>query len=332
MMNAKITHIEYYLPEKTLTNEDLARDNPAWNFGLIAPKTGVLSRHIAVEGESASDLAIRAAELLIENNNIDRSAIDALLFCTQSPDYILPTTACVMQERLRLSSGTAAFDFNLGCSGYIYGLAIAGAMVNSGIAKKALLICAETYSKYIAADDRTARTVFGDGGSATLVEPSADGGMLGPFVLGTDGKGKDKIMVRTENDSGGPGSLSGAYPKERLHIDGASVFMFTMNKVPVCVKELLDKAKKNISDIDLFIFHQASKIVIDNIIRILSLDETKVFRGYRDVGNTVSASIPIALKQAQEEGRIKKGDLVMLVGFGVGYSWGANLIRWEGKL
>ncbi|MBU0605759.1 MAG: ketoacyl-ACP synthase III [Candidatus Omnitrophica bacterium] len=319
MINAKITHIEYYLPEKIVTNEDLAKDNPDWNFKLIEPKTGILSRHIVGEGESASDLAIHAAELLIEKNGIDRSTIDALLFCTQSPDYILPTTACAMQERLKLSSGTAAFDFNLGCSGYIYGLAIAGAMVNSGISTKVMLLCAETYSKYIAADDRTARTVFGDGGSATLIESSEASGALGPFVLGTDGKGKDKIMVS-------------AYPDERLHIDGAAVFMFTMNKVPACVTELLAKAKKNISDIDLFVFHQASKVVIDNIVRILSLDESKVFRGYEDVGNTVSASIPIALKQAQEDGRVKKGDLIMLVGFGVGYSWGATLIRWKERL
>ena len=315
MINAKITHIEYYLPGKIVTNKDLAKDNPDWDFKLIEPKTGILSRHIAGEGESASDLAVRAAERLFEKNSIDRNSVDTLIFCTQSPDYLLPTTACVMQEKLRLPVNTAAFDFNLGCSGYIYGLAIAGAMANAGISRRALLLCAETYSKYIAPDDRTSRTVFGDGGAATLIEPSKDAGMLGPFVLGTDGKGMDKIIVR----------------EQRLHIDGPAVFMFTMNKVPECVNELLVKSGKKISDIDLFVFHQASKIVIDNIVRILSLDESKVFRGYEKIGNTVSASIPIALKQAEEEGRIKKGDLAMLVGFGVGYSWGASLLRREGR-
>lgn len=315
-MNAKITHIEYYLPGKVVTNKDLAKDNPDWDFKLIEPKTGVLSRHIAKDDEHASDMAIHAAELLLKKDGIDRSSIDALLFCTQSPDYILPTTACVMQERLKLPTDTAALDFNLGCSGYIYGLAVAGAMISSGISKKALLLCAETYSKYISPNDRTSRTVFGDGAAATIVEPSKDAGSLGPFVLGTDGKGKDKLIVR----------------EGHLYLDGPAIFMFTMNKVPVCVRELLAKAQKDISDIDLFIFHQASKVVIDNIIRILSLDESKVFRGYEKVGNTVSASIPIALKQAEEEGRCKKGDLIMLVGFGVGYSWGANLIRLEGRI
>lgn len=316
MINAKITHIEYYLPERIVTNRDLAKDNPGWDFKLIEPKTGVLSRHIAAAGESASDLAVRAAEQLFKRVNVDRDSIDALLFCTQSPDYALPTTACIIQEKLKLSTGTAAFDFNLGCSGYIYGLAVAGAMVNAGISNKVLLLCAETYSKYISPDDRTSRTVFGDGGSATIIAPSKDAGMLGPFVLGTDGKGMDKIIVR----------------EGRLHVDGPAVFMFTMNKVPACVRELLIRVGKKTSDIDLFVFHQASKVVIDNIVRILSLNESKVFRGYEKVGNTVSASVPIALKQAQEEGRVKKGDLIMLVGFGVGYSWGANLVRWEGRI
>ena len=314
MIKAKITHIEYYLPERIVTNKDLVKDNTDWDFKLIEPKTGVLSRHIVKEDEPSSDLAVRAAEKLFEKNDIDRNSIDTLLFCTQSPDYILPTTACVIQEKLKLPTNTLAFDFNLGCSGYIYGLAVAGSMVSAGISKKVLLLCAETYSKYIAPDDRTSRTVFGDGGAATLITPSKTAGMLGPFVLGTDGKGKDKIIVR----------------QQRLHVDGPAVFMFTMNKVPICVKELLAKSKKKISDIDQFIFHQASKVVIDNIVRILSLDESRVFRGYEKVGNTVSASIPIALKQAQEEECIKKGDLIMLVGFGVGYSWGANLVTWEG--
>lgn len=316
MINAGISGIGYYLPEKIITNRDLVKDNPDWDFRLIEPKTGILSRHIAGKDESASDLAVRAAEILFKRNNVDRNSIDALLFCTQSPDYALPTTACLIQERLKLPLSTAAFDFNLGCSGYIYGLAIGSAMVSSGLSKKVLLLCAETYSKYIAPDDRTSRTVFGDGGAATLIEPSKAAGMLGPFVFGTDGKGKDKIIVRDG----------------QIHVDGPAVFMFTMNKVPVCVKELLDKAGKEISDIDLFVFHQASKVVIDNIIRILSLDESKVFRGYEKTGNTVSASIPIALKQAQDEGRIREGDLVMLVGFGVGYSWGANLVRWGGSI
>jgi len=318
-MNAKITHIEYYLPEKVVTNSDLVRENPDWDFKRIESKTGVISRHIAGKDERASGLAIRAAEQLFEKNKIDRKSVDTLIFCTQSPDHVLPTTACVIQDKLGLLTDVAAFDFNLGCSGYIYGLAITGSMINSGISKRALLLCGETYSKIILPDDRTARTVFGDGAAATLIESSRQPGMLGPFVLGTDGKGIEKIFMGVE-------------PRPHIHIDGPAVFMFTMNKVPICVNELLVKAQMKLSDIDLFIFHQASKVVIDNIVRILSLDENKVFRGYEKTGNTVSASIPIALKQAIESERVKKGDLIMLVGFGVGYSWGASLVRWEGEI
>jgi len=331
MINAKINHIEYYLPEKIVTNKDLAKENPDWNFDLIEPKTGVLSRHITTQSEHASDLAVRAAEKLLEKNNIDRKSIDTLLFCTQSPDYLLPTTACVMQERLKLLTNTAALDFNLGCSGYIYGLALVGGMMRAGISKRTLLLCADTYSKYISPRDRTCRTVFGDGGTATLIDLSKSDEALGPFVLGTDGKGRDKIIVRQKNNPAGVDFDADIDLNQHLYVDGAAVFMFTMAKVPECVAELLAKAGKKIDDIDLFIFHQASKVVIDKIISKLSLNESKVFRGYEKIGNTVSASIPIALKQAEEESRLKKGDLIMLVGFGVGFSWGACLVQWEGK-
>ena len=328
MINAKITHIEYYLPEKIITNKDLTKNNPKWDFKSIEAKTGILSRHIADKDERASDLAVNAAEKLFKKNNINRNSVDTLLFCTQSPDYLLPTTACLIQHRLGLPTSTAALDFNLGCSGYVYGLAVGKAMINTGISKKVLLLCAETYSKYISPNDRTSRTIFGDGAAATLIEPSGDACALGPFVLGSDGRGKDKIIVRQEKGTGSVDSNAGTGLKQRLYVDGASVFMFSMNRVPECTKELLAKAGKKIDDINLFVFHQASKIVIDNIIRKLSLDESKVFRGYEKIGNTVSASIPIALKQAEDKNLLKKGDLIMLVGFGVGYSWGACLLRW----
>ncbi|MFC1576160.1 3-oxoacyl-ACP synthase III family protein [Candidatus Omnitrophota bacterium] len=331
MINAKINHIEYYLPDKIVTNKDLAKENPDWNFDLIESKTGVLSRHVTTQNEHASLLAVRAAEKLLEKNNIDRKSIDTLLFCTQSPDYLLPTTACVIQERLKLPTTVAAFDFNLGCSGYIYGLAVAGSMMRAGISKRTLLLCADTYSKYISPHDRTSRTIFGDGGTATLIDLSKSDEALGPFVLGTDGKGRDKIIVRQKNNPAGVDFDSGIDLNQRLYVDGAAVFMFTMAKVPECVTELLAKAGKKIDDIDLFVFHQASKIVIDKIVSKLSLNESKVFRGYEKIGNTVSASIPIALKQAAEESRLKNGDLIMLVGFGVGFSWGGCLVRWEGK-
>lgn len=318
MMDVKISQIEYYLPETLVTNEDLAKEKPEWQFNLIESKTGIFSRHIAGIDERASDLAVAAAEKLFRNDNIDRDTIDALIFCTQSPDSPLPTTACVIQDRLKLRTSTASFDFNLGCSGYVYGLAISKAMIKGGISERVLLLCAETYSKYISANDRTSRTVFGDAGTATIIEQANNNESVGPFILGTDGRGKDKIIVpRSINES-----------KPCLYLNGPGVLMFTMQIVPACVNELLARTKKIISDVDLFIFHQASKVVIDNIIRILALEESKVFRNYEKIGNTVSATIPIALKQAAEQNVLKKGDLVMLVSFGVGYSWGACFVRW----
>lgn len=327
-MNIKISHIEYYLPDKIVKNEDLAKENPEWNFSLIVAKTGIIARHVAKKNENASDLSVNAAEKIFQKGYVDRNSIDTIIFCTQSPDFQLPTTACILQERLNLPISTAAFDFNLGCSGYIYGLAISNAMVKGGISRKVLLLCAETYSKYISKTDRTTRTVFGDGGSATVVERSNDSKSIGPFILRSDGRGWEKIIVRQDIQGSRLDKEVSGNSKGRLYVDGAGVLMFTMRRVPECVHELLEKSKKSIDDIDMFIFHQASKVVIDNIIRILSLKETKVFRGYEKIGNTISASIPIALKQAEEQNRLKAGDLIMLVGFGVGLSWGSCLIKW----
>jgi 3-oxoacyl-[acyl-carrier-protein] synthase-3 len=324
----KISCIEYYLPKRVVTNQELAKENPDWDFSLIESKTGILSRYVAGIDERASDLALCAAEKLFQECSIDRDSIDTLLFCTQSPDYVLPTTACIIQERLKLRTQTAAFDFNLGCSGFIYGLAMGDSMIRGGISERVLLLCAETYSKYISNDDRSSRTIFGDAGAATIIERSNDDSSIGPFTLRTDGSGKDKIIVQQNKQNVRIKNNSKNNLSQRLYIDGPGVFMFTMQRVPECVNELLSKANKTIDDIDLFIFHQASKVVIDNIVRILSLDESKVFRNYERIGNTVSASIPIALKQASEQKLLRRGDLIILVGFGVGLSWGSCFVQW----
>lgn len=327
-MNVQISRIEFCLPGTRVTNEDLAAENPDWDFNLIEAKTGVRCRHIAGPEERASDLAVKAAERLLEKSGMARESIDVLLLCTQSPDHVLPTTACILQNRLRLPTSVASFDVNLGCSAFVYGLSVSSAMIVSGQAKRVLLLCADTYSKYIAPADRASRTVFGDGAAATILEPATEGRSIGPFVFGTDGAGCNKIIVReapvgADAEEGAP-----AGPRKRLALDGAGVFMFTMKRVPECVGAVLEKAGKTLGDVDLVVFHQASKVVVDNLVRILNLDERKVFRGYQNIGNTVSASIPIALKQAQEQGRLRAGQTVLLVGFGVGLSWGACLVQW----
>ena len=316
----RIAHCAYALPERIESNEELARQNPAWNFDDIVPKTGVRSRHVAGPATCASDLAHDAAAKLFREGDVDPADVDTLLYCTQSPDYFLPTTACLLQNRLGLPITSKAFDFNLGCSGFIYGLATAGAYIASGIARKVLLLCADTYTRYIRPDDRTARTVFGDGAAAVLLEPASNGESIGPFVFGTDGRGYDKIIVR------GGGMRHAAEPAT-LSLHGPAVFMFTKERIPACVRELLQKGECEMSAVDLFVFHQASKLVLDELQRTLEIPPGKVVRNYELIGNTVSASIPIALCDAFAAGTAARGQRVAFVGFGVGLSWGACLAR-----
>ena len=323
-MKVSIKAIEYFLPQKTEDGSTLKKDNPDWRIEDIEQKTGVQVRHIADPQQTAADMAELAAEKLIAAG-IPRETIDFLVLVTQSPDYTLPTSACILQDRLGLPASCMAFDVNLGCSGFIYGLAIGGSLIEAGLARRGLICCSETYSRYIDKSDRACRPLFGDGAAVTLLE-SCDRHDVGPFEMGTDGSGFRNLIVPM---SGARLDSTGT-DQNRLFMAGADVFMFTMDKVPECVTALLDKSGKAISDIDCFIFHQASKLVIDNIIRRLELPEKKVFRNYQQIGNTVSASLPMALKDAVTEKQVKRNDLVMMVGFGVGYSWGGCLIKWSG--
>jgi len=324
-MKVAIRATEYYLPPKTEDGNTLKAENPEWRIDDIENKTGVRTRYISEPHETATDLATAAAEKLFASG-VHKDAVEFLILITQSPDYKLPTSACILQDRLGLNQSCLAFDVNLGCSGFVYGLAIGGGLIEAGIARSGLVICSETYTKYIDKSDRTCRPIFSDGASASLIT-SSDQDQLGPFELGTDGSGFANLIVRS---SGARDAVAGA-PDSKLSMNGSKVFMFTMNMVPKCVKALLEKAGKTTDDVDLFVFHQASKIVIDNVIRLLDLPEDKVFINYDRLGNTVSASLPMALKDAVEDNRVKTGDQIMLVGFGVGYSWGACLVQWDAE-
>jgi 3-oxoacyl-[acyl-carrier-protein] synthase-3 len=324
-MKVKISSIVYHLPETLESENALLNDNPEWDMSKILDKTGIKKRYISSHDETAVDLAYQAGKKLLENIS-GHNDINLLITVTQSPDYILPTSACILQDRLGLSKHIMAFDVNLGCSGFIYALSIASGLIHSGIASKCLILCTDTYSKYIDKTDRTCRPVFSDGAAAILVEGS-NIDCIGPFEFGTDGSGYEHIIVR------GGGAREPYNPldssRSSLEMHGSDVFLFTMRVVPACIAKLLDGTGKTIEDIDLIVFHQASKLVIDNLIRTMSLDRNQVFTNYENLGNTVSASIPIALKDAVDQGRLKDGDTVMLVGFGVGLSWGATLLRWS---
>ena len=321
-MKVDIETIEYYLPERVEDNDLLEKENPDWRMSDLVKKTGVLKRYISDKNQTSVDMAVIAAEKIFQNG-VDRHEIDFVVLVTQSPDYLLPTSACLIQDKLNLKKECMAFDINLGCSGYIYGLSVCSSLIETGVAKKGLLICSETYTKFIDKSDRTCRPLFGDAAAATLLTACVND-KLGPFTFGTDGSGYDNLILRgsgarVENDSNAINNL---------FMEGAKVFMFTMDMVPKSVEGMLKKVDLSIDEIDLFVFHQASKLVIDNITRRLDLPEEKVFRNYQDIGNTVSASIPIALKDAEDKKVLKRGDKVMLTGFGVGFSWGSCLLEW----
>jgi len=330
-MKAFIKSISYHLPEEVLTNEKLVELFPEWTVDKIASKIGVTSRHIAAVNETAADMAVCAAENLFDEHKMDRSTIDFVLLCTQSPDYFLPTSACIVQDRLKLSTNCGALDFNLGCSGYVYGLSLAKGLVLGGVAKNVLLLTAETYTKHIHPDDKGNRTIFGDGATATII--STDGfAEIGAFSLGTDGRGAESLIVKTGglrqkkalcdlayDESGNP--ISSDY----LFMNGKGIFDFTSDIVPIMVEDVLKKNDLTQEQVNLFVFHQANKYMINYLRKLLEIDKESFYIFLETVGNTVSSTIPIALCEAQKENKLKGN--VLLAGFGVGLSYGATVLK-----
>lgn len=332
-MSAFISAISYYLPETILSNQDLVEQFPEWSVDKIAKKIGVMNRHTVKEGQCASDLAEQAAKQLFLEHDIDKDKVDFLLLCTQSPDYFLPTTACLLQSRLKLNNKCGALDFNLGCSGYVYGLALAKGLIESHVANNVLLLTAETYTKYIHKQDKGNRTIFGDAASATLVSTSGFA-EIGCFDLGTDGNGGKNLIVKTGasrnqnpsedivfDKSGNP--ISSDY----LYMNGSEIFNFTLETVPDLVETVMEKNALQKEDINLYVFHQANKYMLDCLYDLMEIDETKTFEYMAEVGNTVSSTIPLALCEARNQDKLK--GKVLIAGFGVGYSWGGCILNCE---
>jgi 3-oxoacyl-[acyl-carrier-protein] synthase-3 len=338
-MHGAITAIQHHLPEHKVYTADLAREFPEWSAEKIDAKTGIQCRSIAAPGECASDLAISACKKVFESGACQPADIDYLLLCTQSPDYFLPTTACLLQDRLGIPTSAGALDFNLGCSGYIYGLGLAEGLISSGQASNVLLITAETYSKFMHPGDKSVRTIFGDAAAATLITGRAsETPLFGPFVYGTDGSGAENLIVR----AGGMRRQRSSQPLkalkdksgnvrtvEDLYMNGRAIFTFTIDAVPKCVGRLLSRSGLAASDIDLFIFHQANRYMLERLRKQMKIPPEKFLVAMADYGNTVSSTIPIALQYAQAQGLLRDGAKLMLVGFGVGYSWGATIVRWS---
>jgi 3-oxoacyl-[acyl-carrier-protein] synthase-3 len=331
MKQTYIKAISYYLPERILSNQDLIQNFPEWSVEKVVSKLGISERHVVDDNECASDLAYNAAKKMFDEHSINPQSIDFILLCTQSPDYLLPTTACILQNRLGIPTTAGALDFNLGCSGYVYGLSLAKGLICAGIAVNVLLLTAETYTKHIHPKDKGNRAIFGDGASATLI--STDGfAEIKNFSLGTDGKGAENLIIKTGglrnpnklndikfDENGNPIS------SDHLYMDGAEIFAFTLANVPLLVEDTLKKNDLNQSDINLFLFHQANKYMMNFLRKKIKIEEENFYYCLEKFGNTVSSTIPIALYEAQKENKLN--GYVLLAGFGVGYSWGGVILK-----
>ena len=323
MKYAAVGPIAVHLPERIESNADLVADNPKWDMDLIASKTGIYNRHVAGPDECSSDLGVKAAEKLFEEFSIDRSTIDFLFFCTQTPDYPLPTTACLIQDRLGLPTNCGALDFNLGCSGYVYGLSLCDGLIRSGAAKRILFITAETYTKLIDKQDRTLRTIFGDGAAATLIE-SSDEPSLWAFKFGTDGRGANTLLATKNGFRKAEDAITPRHRrrwKSDLYMDGPALINFTVGQIPGMLQEVLHDASMTSEDVGFYLFHQATYKMLSQLQQVMEVEESKVPILLRDLGNTVSSTLPILITQMRSRGDMTPEMKNMLVGFGVGWSW-----------
>jgi 3-oxoacyl-[acyl-carrier-protein] synthase-3 len=331
--------ISYYLPCRIVTNEDISREHPEWSVEKISSKVGIEERHWAAENETAGDLAYQAAEQLFVEYNISKEDIDYVIFCTQSPDYFLPSTACLLQDKLGLSKHCGAFDFNLGCSGYVYGLGLAKGLISSKQAHSILLLTGETYTKYINPKDKGNKTVFGDAGTATIISSSfMEGGLnfkLEQFSYGTDGAGANNLIVK--NGAAKHFAKDGvdfideennfSFNNNNLFMDGKAIFNFTAFKVPEFLKENLFKNNLILEDVDYFIFHQANEYMLNAVRKRCGIPKERFFIDIKNVGNTVSNTLPIAICKANLQGKFNDIHSLLLMGFGVGLSIGAVLLK-----
>lgn len=325
MMKSYIKAISTYFPKNILTNDAISAQFPEWNSEKILQKIGIEQRYIAQEDECASDMAAKAVLNLIEEHHLDKNAIDFLLLCTQTPDHILPTTACIVQEKAGLPTSCAALDINQGCSGYIYGLSLASSLIASGNFKNVILVTADTYTKYIHPKDKGNLSIFGDAATATLV--STEGAYcIGEPTLGTDGTGAENLIIR----NGGTRSPRNENPDDLdnfVDMKGGKIFNFIVKRTPEVVYNNLKTNNLDIKDIDLFVFHQANTHILNKVREEMEIPEEKFVIEMRYYGNTISSTIPIAFSEHLRKYPQKASEKIQFVGFGVGYSWGAICIE-----
>ncbi len=329
--------ISWCVPEKFETNEDLVREFGMWTSEKIFNKTGIDRRHISDPAKPASFYhAMVGNRFFAEHPDVARDSIDMLLVCTETRDYIAPATACVVHDRLGLRKTCGAVDYDLGCSGYVYGLGVAKGFITSGIANRVLFITGDVVARYVNKRDKAIRTIFGDGFTATLLE-AGERDLVTGFDFGTDGSGFRDIMIEAgatampcsaETAKEEINRFGNAHSKENVFMDGRKVLEFSVSEVPGSVARALARARLLREDIDLVVFHQASRLLLERVRDVLKVPDEKFVIDLSETGNTVSSTVPIALARAVESGRLKKGMKVLVSGFGVGLSWGTAVIEW----
>jgi 3-oxoacyl-[acyl-carrier-protein] synthase-3 len=315
-----------YVPEKVLTNSELEKmvdTSDEW----IVSRTGIRERRIAAPEEASSDLAVKAAERALEDAGISAEDIDLIVVATVTPDMAFPATACLVQDRLRAEKA-ATFDLSAACTGFIYGVATASQFIATGVYKYALVIGVECLSRITDWTDRNTCVLFGDGAGAAVLGPVEEGYGFLSFELGGDGSGGDLLKL-SAGGSRRPASIETVQHKmHTIFMAGREVFKFAVRVLGTATDEALKKAGLSKEDIDLLVPHQANIRIIESAIKRFGLTEDKVVINLDRYGNMSSASIPVALDEAIKQGRVKKGDTLVLCGFGGGLTWGATVLKW----
>ncbi len=327
-MLTSLTHISFYFPDKILLNAELSKEFDTAE-DKIFKSTGIKKRYISGKDELASDMACKAAEIFFAEYKIKKESIDFLIFCSGCYDYIAPATSCILQDRIGLNKTIGCLDVPHGCSGYVYGLAMAKSLIQSNMASGVLFITADTSTKTLPSNNLELRSIFSDAASVTLINKK-NCTNIGAFIFGTDGSGSkniyisrsafrqpiDEIFIEKEN-----------LPSGKMIMDGLEIFNFALRVVPKLISDTLKKNKLKMEDIDLFVFHQPTKFLLEVLRKKLNIPEAKFIINIEEHGNTVSTTIPLALKDAEKSGKLKKGMNVLVAGFGIGYSWAATVIK-----